>query len=477
MVRPWYHKGRKQHHYRSLAIGRRRTVLAQASSCRLGKPCALLAVTGAWFARSTWNMTEAKQTDPVSRVKILGKIGSSVSYMIRDFLHRSGVPFEWIELKTDEEARARAGVEGLNDHRLPVCKFADGTQMECPTIRQITEKLGWFRDPSRSEYDLAIYGAGPAGLSAAVYGASEGLATVVVERSAVGGQAASSSKIENYLGFPSICGAELAERAREQACRFGAEILLAREGVRGEFLPGKGVGYLADGTKIVARTSIFATGIEYSRLNLDGEDRLLGAGMYYGAGSSEASLCGNEHVFVVGGGNSAGQAAMHFAKFAKTVTIVVRGPSLKSTISQYLLDRIAAASNVEVYTNTEVTALAGDEILRAITLTNRQTGRPQTFATRWLFVCIGGLPHTKWAAEVGIVRDDAGYLVTGPDLLQEGRIPDGWPLDRNPYYLETNVPGMFAAGDVRHGSVKRLASAVGEGAMAVTFAHRYLTGA
>jgi thioredoxin reductase (NADPH) len=168
---------------------------------------------------------------------------------------------------------------------------------------------------------------------------------------------------------------------------------------------------------------------------------------------------------------------MHFAKFAKTVTIVVRGPSLKSTISQYLLDRIAAAPNVEVYTNTEVTALASDDILRAITLTNRQTGRQQTFATRWLFVCIGGLPHTQWAAEVGIVRDDAGYLVTGPDLLQEGRIPDGWPLNRNPYYLETNVPGMFAAGDVRHGSVKRLASAVGEGAMAVTFAHRYLTGA
>src|SRR5258708_14330092 len=226
-------------------------------------------------------------TEQAPRVTIMGKVGSALGYMIRDFLQRSSVPFEWIELKDDEQARALAGVSGLNDSRLPVCLFADGTRLECPTIRQITEKLGWFRSPSRGEYDLAIYGAGPAGLSAAVYGASEGLTTVVVERWVVGGQASSSSSIENYLGFPrGISGAELAERAREQACRFGAEILLAREGVRGEFLPDKEIGYLTDGTKIVARASICATGIDYRRLGLPHEERFLGAGVYYGAGSS-----------------------------------------------------------------------------------------------------------------------------------------------------------------------------------------------
>jgi thioredoxin reductase (NADPH) len=403
-------------------------------------------------------------------------MGSSIGYMIRDFLHRSDVPFEWIEINTDEDARKLAGVTSLNDSRLPVCVFPDGARVECPTVRQITEKLGWFHDPCRSEYDLAIYGAGPAGLSAAVYGASEGLTTILVERLAVGGQAASSSKIENYLGFPKgINGAELAERAREQALRFGAELLLGRAGVRGEFVPGKGVGYLADGTKIVARSTICATGVEYRRLNLPKEEEFLGAGVYYGAGASEASLCGNEDVFVVGGGNSAGQAVLHFSRFAKTVTIVAMEDSLNKTMSQYLIDRIQDTANIRVLTSTVVASLNGNEILREITLTNCNTGQQQTFATHWLFVCIGGLPHTNWAVEVGIQRDESGYLITGPDLLLNGASSKSWPLDRNPYYLETNVPGVFAAGDVRHGSVKRCASAVGEGAMAVTFVHRYLS--
>ncbi|HEY3741262.1 MAG TPA: FAD-dependent oxidoreductase [Bryobacteraceae bacterium] len=421
------------------------------------------------------NMEEA-QPAQVSKVRIYGTMGSAVGYMIRDFLHRSDIPYEWIELTTDESARKQAGLDSIHDSRLPVCLFPDGTRMECPTVRQIAEKLGWFHDPFRSEYDLAIYGAGPAGLSAAVYGASEGLTTILVERLAVGGQAASSSKIENYLGFPKgISGAELAERSREQALRFGAELLLGREEVRGEFVPGKGVGHLADGTKIVARCTICATGVEYRRLNLSDEQQFLGAGVYYGAGASEASLCGNEDVFVVGGGNSAGQAALHFSRFARTVTIVAMEDALEKTMSRYLIDRILATPNIRLFAHTVVSALDGEQILREITITDCNTGRQQTFATRWLFVCIGGVPHTDWAAEVGIQRDQSGYLITGPDLLLHGAAPKSWPLDRNPYYLETNVPGVFAAGDVRHGSVKRYASAVGEGAMAVTFVHRYLS--
>jgi thioredoxin reductase (NADPH) len=405
---------------------------------------------------------------------LYGKPGSAKAYAIRDFLHRSDVPFEWKDITNDEQARA-LGLESADDRRLPLCVFDDGTRMESPTIRQIVEKLGWFHNPSRSEYDLAIYGAGPAGLSAAVYGASEGLKTVVIERWAVGGQAASSPKIENYLGFPrGISGADLAERAREQAIRFGAEILLARESVKGEFSAGKRTAILEDGTKIVARAAICATGVAYSRLQLADEERFHGAGVYYGAGASEASLCRNEDVVVVGGGNSAGQAAMHFARFAKTVTMIVRGASLKSSISAYLCDRIASTTNIEVLTNTIVTALNGRDHLESVTLMNLLTKAERTIATRWVFVCIGGAPHTEWAVGAGVFRDDAGYLVTGSDLITAGRLPEGWPLDRQPYFLETNLPGLFAAGDVRHGSVKRCASAVGEGAMAVTFAHRYL---
>jgi thioredoxin reductase (NADPH) len=409
------------------------------------------------------------------KVTLFGRTGSSHAHAIRDFLWRSDVPFEWVEVDSEEGARA-AGVTGPNDPRLPICLFPDGTRIENPTIRQITEKLGWFRDPSRSEYDLAIYGAGPAGLSAAVYGASEGLKTVVVERWAIGGQAASSPKIENYLGFPcGITGADLADRAREQASRFGAEILVAREGVRGEFTAGKRVGHLEDGTRIVARAAICATGVDYHLLDVENAERFRGAGVYYGAGASEAQLCTREQVVVVGGGNSAAQASLQLARYAGRVTLVVRGETLKSTVSAYLIAHLHDTMNIEILTSTEVTALDGDDSLRAVTVTNSQTGERRTITTRWLFVCIGGRPCTDWAEGLGVVRDEAGYLVTGLDLERTRRSNGApWSLDRHPYFLETNIPGLFAAGDVRHGSVKRCASAVGEGAMAVSFVHRYL---
>src|ERR1700691_1277799 len=298
-------------------------------------------------------MTDQLKANEPGIVKIVGRNESARAYAIRDFLGRGDVPFEWIELKTDEQAR-EYGVDNLNDPRLPICLCPTGTRMENPTIRQLADKLGWYSDPSNTEYDLAIYGAGPAGLSAAVYGASEGLKTVLIERSVVGGQAGTSSKIENYLGFPDrISGADLAKRAREQACRFGTEILMLREGVRGEFEPGKGTGYLADGTKIVAHATICATGVRYRKLGLPNEDNLYGVGVYYGAGASEAKLCSNEHVFVVGGGNSAGQAAMHFAKFARKVTIVIRADCLRRTLSQYLVDRIHSSPNTGVFSRTK----------------------------------------------------------------------------------------------------------------------------
>jgi len=409
------------------------------------------------------------------RVKLYGQPNSAAAYEIRDFLKRSVVEFDWIELTSNQDCERELGLSALSDIRLPMVEFPDGTQLFAPTIREIAQRLGWVTQARFKEYDLSIYGAGPAGLSAAVYAASEGLRTILVERHTVGGQAGTSSLIENYMGFPEgISGADLAERARQQAVKFGIELLLLREGIKSEFRDNRIYTDMADGSKMVARANICATGIEYRRLNLPNEDQFLNVGLFYGAGASEAPLCGGDHVFIVGGGNSAGQAAMYLSRYAEKVTMLIRGDTLAATLSQYLIERITQKNNIEVLFQTQVTGLAGDTSLQQIEVTNHRDRLTQKIDTRRLFVCIGGAPNTEWAKDTNIIRDQAGYLVTGSDLLREGRSPECWRLERDPFFLETSVPGSFAAGDVRHGSVKRVASAVGEGAMAVTFVHKYL---
>lgn len=412
---------------------------------------------------------------PDRKVRLYGQPSSAAAYEIRDFLSRSVVEFDWIELTCDEDCHRQLGLSTLSEIRLPIVEFPDGNQIFAPTVQEVAQRLGWITQPRFKEYDLSIYGAGPAGLSAAVYAASEGIRTVLIERQAVGGQAGTSSLIENYMGFPEgISGADLAERARQQAVKFGIEVLLLREGIKAEFDNNRIYVDMADGNKMVARANICATGVEYRRLNLPNEDRFLNLGLFYGAGASEAPMCQNEHVYVVGGGNSAGQAVMYFSRYAKQVTMLVRGSNLAASLSQYLLDRVMSTSNVEVLFNAQVAGLHGDKALRQIDIADSRDGSVQQVETQRLFVCIGGAPNTEWAKDTNIIRDEAGYLITGSDLLKDGRPPACWPLDRDPFFLETSVPGSFAAGDVRHGSVKRVASAVGEGAMAVTFVHKYL---
>lgn len=402
--------------------------------------------------------------DPVA-LRVLGQRESPEAFAIRDFLTRSGISYAWEDVAFTELADSAL---------LPLVEFPDGRRVENATVATVAGALGWLSTPKLHEYDLSIYGAGPAGLSAAVYAASEGLRVVVLERDAVGGQAGSSSLIENYLGFPQgIAGAQLAERARQQALDFGAEILIMREGIKGNFRNGLMYATLADGSTMVSRSNVCATGVRWRRLGLKHEEQLIGRGVYYGAGTSEAGNCVDTEVVVVGGGNSAGQAVMNLAAYAARVVMVVRGDSLAATLSTYLSERIAAQPNVEVRLNTRVSDLLTREgSLAGVTLTDTAGSREEHEASR-LFICIGGEPETEWAAGTPIVRDQLGYLVTGPDL-QASDLEDGWPLQRSPFYLETSVPGSFAAGDVRHNSIKRVASAVGEGAMAVTFAHRFL---
>lgn len=408
-------------------------------------------------------------------IRIHGRPGCKDSFELRSFLQRSAVPFDWHELTDDADARRLPGVSGMSDRRLPLCEFPDGTMLFHPSVRELADRLGFLAKPKLVEYDLSIYGAGPAGLSAAVYAASDGLKTVLIERDAVGGQAGSSGRIENYLGFPEgISGADLADRARQQAVKFGCEILQLREGIVAEFRESKIHVTLNDGSKLIARTNVCATGVDYRRLGLPNEDHFLGHGLYYGAGSSEISRLAGKTVYVIGGANSSGQAAMQFSRVAERVVMVVRGEGLSGLMSDYLADRIRACEQIEVCFNTEVSTITGDTQLREITLRDRVTGTEQVRPATDLFVCIGGQPNTEWARDLPILRDSQGYMLTGADIYSDPRAQEIWPLQRPPHLLETSIPGSFAAGDVRHGSAKRYAGAVGEGAMVVNFVTQYL---
>jgi len=409
----------------------------------------------------------------LSHVRLLGTRADARAFELRDFLGRSTVEFEWVDV---QGAPGSAVVSEVAASSLPIVEFPNGERLYAPTVAEVAAKLGWVEQPKRRDYDLSIYGAGPGGLSAAVYAASEGLSTVLIERDAIGGQAGTSSLIENYLGFPGgVGGADLAERARQQAIKFGVEILQMRGGVKAEFRDGRIVADLTDGTRLTATCNICATGVEYARLNVPGEDRLLGRGFYYGAGAAEAPTCMGETVFVVGGGNSAGQAAMHLARFAARVVMLVRGHSLSATLSHYLERKIEGTANIEVWLRHELVRVDGEDSLGEVTV-RAHDGGERAWPAQRVFVCIGGKPNTEWARDTPIVRDDLGYLVTGRDLMPHGQPPSGWSLARFPFELETSVPGSFAVGDVRHGSVKRVATAVGEGAMAVAFVHRHLAG-
>ncbi|BDI23140.1 NAD(P)/FAD-dependent oxidoreductase [Herbiconiux sp. L3-i23] len=415
----------------------------------------------------------ASTSPAADTVRLYGQRWSRDAYAIRDFLTRSVVHFTWTDIEDDESCMRVLG-RSLAEAGLPIVDLPDGTRLIDPSIAEIAARLGWVARPKLAEYDLSVYGAGPAGLSAAVYAASEGLSVVLVEREAVGGQAGYSSLIENYLGFPTgVSGGDLAERARQQAVKFGAELLLMRGGIAGSFTDGRIHAQLDDGTTMVAKANICATGVEWRRLGIDREEELLGVGVYYGAGTSEAPDCAGDTVYVVGGGNSAGQAVMNLAAYAEHVTMLVRGPDLASTLSDYLEQRVRRAPNIDIRLDTRVSRLDGDTALAGLELEDARTGRREEVAADRLFVCIGGSPDTAWAEPTDIVCDERGYMVTGPDI-DAAALSKVWPLERPPFFLETSVPGAFAAGDVRHGSVKRVASAVGEGAMAVTFAHRYL---
>ncbi len=420
----------------------------------------------------------ASYRPPFQGIRVLGTRWSPRSYELRDFLARSHVPYQWIDVEgaaNDPETKRLLEALGPDAADLPVVLFSDGTKLLNSVPAQVAQKVGLRTRAETSFYDLAIVGGGPAGLAAAVYGASEGLHTVMVEKEAPGGQAGMSSRIENYLGFPAgLSGGDLARRAVVQAKRFGVEILAPQEAVGVRVEGPYRIIKLADGNEISCHALMIASGVQWRRLEAPGIDQLQGAGVYYGGGATEALSCKGEIVYVVGGANSAGQAAMNFAKYAERVVILVRGDSLSSTMSQYLIDQIKETPNIQLWTHASVAEVHGDTHLEEISVVCSDTSKVERVPASAMFIFIGALPRTDWLANT-IERDERGFVLTGADLMQAGQHPKGWSLDRDPFLLETNVPGIFAVGDVRHGSVKRVASGVGEGSVAVQFIHQYLS--
>jgi thioredoxin reductase (NADPH) len=410
---------------------------------------------------------------PVTVTQVVGHRWSARSYEVRDFLARNSVSYRW--LPADEpEGRALLEAAGLDEAAVPLVVTPAGDALVDPSVEELAARVGLSTSPATDFYDTVIVGGGPAGLGAAVYAASEGLRTVLVERQATGGQAGQSTRIENYLGFPDgIAGAQLTDRARRQAARFGAEILTAAEVTGLEPRGSSRVVRFADGGEVAAHTVVLATGVTYRTLEAPGADRLTGRGIYYGSAATEAPACADEDVYVVGGANSAGQAAVFLSRHARRVTMLVRADRLEQSMSTYLIRQIRNAANITVRTGTEVVEAAGGEHLERLRLCDTAAGTTEEVPAAYLFVFIGAAPCTGWLDDQ-VRRDPRGFVVTGPDLLVAGKRPRGWPLDRDPYYLEASLPGVFAAGDARANSVKRVASAVGEGAMAIQLVHRYL---
>jgi thioredoxin reductase (NADPH) len=406
---------------------------------------------------------------PFEGIQVIGLRWSATDHAVRDFLSRNRIEYKWLDPETSPEAIALLKEKGIDDAKLPVVLFGDGTALVQPSTMELAAKVG-LRTQAREEfYDAIVIGAGPAGLAAGVYGASEGLRTLIVEPEAVGGQAGSSSRIENYLGFPQgLSGDELAKRAFLQANRLGAEFLTQRVTcIRSE--NGYHLLKMADDRELTCHVCLISTGVSYCKLNVPGADTFAGAGVYYGAARTEAMSCAGEEIYLVGGANSAGQAAMHFANYAAKVHMIVRGDSLTRSMSKYLIDQIAATPNIVVETGTEVVSMSGDNRLECLTL---KTPRGEEVrATSSIFIFIGAAPKTDWLPK-DIALDPKGFILAGPDL--KSRAAASWKLERDPYLLETSVPGIFVAGDVRFNSVKRCASAVGEGSIAVQFMHQYL---
>jgi len=411
---------------------------------------------------------------PYDGIRVAGTLWSPQSHNIKDFLSRNRIPYQWLDIEADEETRVLVDSVPNEEHKLPVLFFPDGSILIQPDNRTLADKVGLQTQATQPYYDLIIIGAGPAGLGAAVYGASEGLSTALIEREATGGQAGTSSRIENYLGFPKgISGGDLARRATDQAKRLGAEILTAVEVVNVRVDDPYKIVTLNDGKELSCKALIIASGVSVRQLDLPGVSRLTGAGIYYGAALTEAAHYRGQHVFVVGGANSAGQAAMFFSRFAKQVTMLVRGTALTKSMSQYLIDQIDGTENIDVKTNTIVLDAYGDEKLESIKIQNKVTGEEKMVPAAALFIFIGAKSHSEMVADV-VERNSAGFIRSGRSLMRGGKHPKGWALKRDPLPLETNVPGIFVAGDVRDDAVRRVASAVGEGANAVSQVHQYL---